>query len=153
MPKWLVIVLILLVASVSLVYPADLKDTPYLYTPIIIEVSHTYQVDPTIIQAIIMAESTYNPKAVSKRGAKGLMQLMPRTARSLGVKDIFDPEQNITAGVKYFKQLLDKFGGKVDFALAAYNAGSSNVYKYNGIPPFRATRIYIKKNTSVSQIL
>jgi soluble lytic murein transglycosylase-like protein len=86
-------------------------------------VAGRYEVDPALIKAIIMAESGYNPKAVSKRGAKGLMQLMPITAKSLGVEDVFDPEHNISAG----------------------NAGSKKVRKYKGIPPFRATKIYIKK--------
>jgi soluble lytic murein transglycosylase-like protein len=89
-----------------------------------------------------MAESGYNPKAVSKRGAKGLMQLMPITAKSLGVEDVFDPEHNISAGVGYFKKMLNLFDGDVKLAL---NAGSKKVRKYKGIPPFRATKIYIKK--------
>lgn len=105
----------------------------------------THQVDPALIKAIIMAESRYNPKAVSKRGARGLMQLMPVTAKSLGVEDSFDPEANINGGVMYFKRLLDRFDGNVEFALAAYNAGSRNVRKYGGVPPFIQTRTYIHK--------
>ena len=92
-----------------------------------------------------MAESSYNPKAVSKAGAIGLMQLMPTTARALGVEDIFNPEQNINAGVRYFKQMLKRFHGNTALALAAYNAGSAKVRKYNGIPPYKATKSYIKK--------
>ena len=92
-----------------------------------------------------MAESGYNPKAISKRGAKGLMQLMPVTAQSLGVKDIFNPHQNIAGGVQYFKQMVNRFNGDVKLALAAYNAGSRNVRNYNGVPPFKATHTYIKK--------
>ena len=122
---------------------AETKDQRY--NPIIIEVAGRHEVDPALIKAIIMAESGYNPKAVSKRGAKGLMQLMPVTAKSLGVKDIFDPEHNISAGVGYFKKMLTLFDGDVKLALAAYNAGSKKVRKYKGIPPFRATKIYIKK--------
>jgi len=95
--------------------------------------------------AIIMAESSYNPKAISKKGAKGLMQLMPTTAKSLGVKDIFNPEHNINAGVRYFKKLLNQFNGDVELALAAYNAGSRKVREHRGIPPFGATKYYIKK--------
>jgi len=115
------------------------------FIPIIMKAARMHEVDPAIIKAIIKAESGYNPKAVSKAGAKGLMQLMPRTAKSLGVKDSFCPEQNILAGVKYFKQLLNQFEGDVKLALAAYNAGSRKVRQYKGIPPFRHTRIYIKK--------
>ncbi|MDY7032749.1 MAG: lytic transglycosylase domain-containing protein [Thermodesulfobacteriota bacterium] len=115
------------------------------FYPIIIQAARRYQVDPALIQAIIMAESSYNPKAVSKSGARGLMQLMPRTAKSLGVKDSFHPEHNINGGVKYFKQLLNRFDHNVTLALAAYNAGARKVRKYKGIPPFRATQYYIKK--------
>ena len=92
-----------------------------------------------------MAESGFNPKAVSKVGARGLMQLMPRTARSLGVEDSFKPAHNIDAGVRYFKCLLDKYDGEIKLALAAYNAGSDNVRKYGGVPPFKATEFYINK--------
>ena len=115
------------------------------YHHIVLEAAARYQVEPEIIKAIIMAESGFNPKAVSKVGARGLMQLMPRTAKFLGVKDSFKPDHNIDAGVRYFKQLLDQFDGKVKLALAAYNAGLNNVRKYGGIPPFRATQIYIDK--------
>jgi hypothetical protein len=116
-----------------------------VFTPIILKAANHYEVDPAIIKAIIMAESSYNPKAVSKSGAIGLMQLMPTTARALGVDDIFNPEQNINAGVRYFKQMLKRFDGDTALALAAYNAGSAKVRKYNGIPPYKATKSYIKK--------
>ena len=115
------------------------------YMPIILAAANQYKVDPAIIRAIIMAESGNNPKAISNRGARGLMQLMPRTAKSLGVKDSFNPEQNIHGGVKYFSQLLDKFNGDPSLALAAYNAGSRKVKKYKGVPPFKTTKRYIKK--------
>ena len=92
-----------------------------------------------------MAESNFNNNATSKKGAKGLMQLMPETAELLGVRDIFSPEQNINGGVKHFKNLLKQFNGDVTLALAAYNAGSQKVRKYNGVPPFKATKYYIKK--------
>jgi len=115
-----------------------------LFHPIIIQVSSRHQVDPALVKAIIMAESGYNPKAISKSGAKGLMQLMPGTANAMGIKDVFNPHQNITGGVRYFKLLMNQFDGDVKLALAAYNAGSKNVRQYKGIPPFKATRYYIK---------
>jgi soluble lytic murein transglycosylase-like protein len=113
--------------------------------PIVIQAASRHQVDPALIKAIIMAESGYNTRAISKKGAKGLMQLMPATAQELGVEDAFNPKQNISGGVRYFKQLVNQFGGDVELALAAYNAGSRNVRHYQGIPPFKATRYYIKK--------
>ncbi|MDO9515933.1 MAG: lytic transglycosylase domain-containing protein [Syntrophales bacterium] len=112
---------------------------------IIQEASDRYGVEPALIQAIIMAESSYNPKAISRRGARGLMQLMPATAKALGVEDSFNPEHNIHGGVRYFKRLLDRFDGDVSMALAAYNAGSRKVREYKGIPPFKTTHFYIKK--------
>lgn len=115
------------------------------FHPIIVEASNQYKVDPAIIKAIIMAESSYNPKALSNKGAGGLMQLMPITAREMGVKDIFNPEHNIYGGVRYYKKLLKQFKGDMELALAAYNAGSRNVREYKGVPPFKATRYYIKK--------
>jgi soluble lytic murein transglycosylase-like protein len=121
------------------------KNAENRYRPFILEAADRYNVEPAIIKAIIMAESGFNPKAVSKVGARGLMQLMPRTARSLGVKDSFKPAHNIDAGVRYFKYLLDQFDGEIKLALAAYNAGSYNVRKHGGIPPFKATKFYINK--------
>jgi soluble lytic murein transglycosylase-like protein len=115
------------------------------YHKLIAQTASQYQIDPALIKAIIMAESGYNPKAVSKRGAKGLMQLMPDTAEALGVEDIFNPRQNISGGVQYFSRLVNRFNGDVKLALAAYNAGSRYVRNYNGVPPFKATRYYIKK--------
>ena len=121
------------------------RKAEHLYHMFIIQTASHYQIDPALIKAIIMAESGYNTNAVSKRGAKGLMQLMPETAQSLGVEDIFNPHQNITGGVQYFKQMVNRFNGDVKLALAAYNAGSRNVRNYNGVPPFKATHSYIKK--------
>jgi hypothetical protein len=121
------------------------KKAERLFHPIIIRAANRYDVDPLLVKAIIMAESSYNANAVSKVGARGLMQLMPGTARELGVEDSFNPEQNINGGVKYFKKLLNRFGGDVELALAAYNAGSTRVRQYQGIPPFKATKYYIKK--------
>lgn len=113
--------------------------------PIIVDAANRCRVDPALVKAIIMAESGYNPRAVSSKGAKGLMQLMPATAQWLGVEDVFDPEHNINGGVEYFGMLLNQFDGDVRLALAAYNAGSRKVRHYRGIPPFKATRLYIKK--------
>jgi soluble lytic murein transglycosylase-like protein len=121
------------------------KNAENRYHSLIVKTAYQYKVEPAIIKAIIMAESGFNPKAVSKVGARGLMQLMPRTARSLGVEDIFKPAHNIDAGVRYFKYLLDKYDGEIKLALAAYNAGSDNVRKYGGVPPFKATKFYINK--------
>ncbi len=119
---------------------------------IILQVANRYQVDPALVNAIIMAESGYDHMAISKSGARGLMQLMPSTAEALGVEDSFNPEQNIDAGVRYFKQLVNQFDGNLKLALAAYNAGSRNVRLYRGIPPFRATHFYIKKVFKYYQI-
>jgi soluble lytic murein transglycosylase-like protein len=116
-----------------------------IYNDIINKAAKKYGVDAALIKAIIMAESSYNQRAISKRGAVGLMQLMPATATALGVEDIFDPTHNVNGGAKYIKLLLDKFNGNLELALAAYNAGTKKVRKYNGIPPFRSTRMYVKK--------
>jgi len=123
-----------------------------LFHPIVIQAAGRYQVDPALVKAIIMAESGYNVRAISKKGAKGLMQLMPTTARAMGVEDAFNPKQNISGGVRYFKQLVDRFDGDITLALAAYNAGSRNVRNYEGIPPFKATRCYIRKVFKYYQI-
>jgi soluble lytic murein transglycosylase-like protein len=116
-----------------------------LFHPIILQEAKRYKVDPCLVKAIILAESGYNPRAISKRGAKGLMQLMPSTAEALGVEDIFNPKQNISGGIRYFKQLVKKFDGDVKLALAAYNAGSQKVRHFQGIPPYKSTQYYIEK--------
>ncbi len=104
-----------------------------------------YGLKPSLVKKVIQVESGWNPYAVSKSGAMGLMQLMPDTARILGVTNPFDPEQNIRAGVRYLKYLLDLFGGDLEKALAAYNAGPTVVRKYNGVPPIKETIRYLKK--------
>ena len=105
----------------------------------------TYQVSKDLLKAMAKAESSFNAKATSKSGAMGIMQLMPGTAASLGVTDAYDPEQNIMGGAKYISQLLKKYNGNLSYALAAYNAGSGNVDKYGGIPPFSETQNYVTK--------
>jgi hypothetical protein len=104
-----------------------------------------YNVDIDLLKAIAKQESNFNPKAESHSGAQGVMQLMPATAKSLGVTDSFDAEHNIMGGAKYISGLLDKYNGDTKLALAAYNAGSGNVAKYGGIPPFKETQNYVVK--------
>jgi len=110
------------------------------------EVSARYGVPADLVAAVIEAESDNNPRAVSRRGARGLMQLMPKTARTLGVQDPFDPRANIDAGVRHLRALMDRFGSNnLPLVLAAYNAGEVAVIKHRGVPPYRETRAYVKR--------
>lgn len=115
------------------------------YNEIIVAAAKKFDVDAALVSAVIKAESDYNPRIVSTKGARGLMQLMPATAKRFGVTNSFDPEENIHAGTRYLRWLLKTFDGNADLAVAAYNAGEGNVWKYEGVPPFRETVNYISR--------
>jgi soluble lytic murein transglycosylase-like protein len=109
------------------------------------EAAQRHGLDPDLVRAVVAVESGFRPDAVSPKGAQGLMQLMPRTARSLGVKDAFDPADNLDGGARHLRALVTRYGGDVKRALAAYNAGEGAVARHGGIPPFPETRAYVRK--------
>jgi len=115
------------------------------YDKLIARVARAEGLDAALLRAVVEMESNYDPTAVSKKGAVGLMQLMPETARGMGVIDPFHPEQNLEAGARHLRRLIDKYEGKLALALSAYNAGEEAVERYKGIPPFPETRDYVRK--------
>ena len=123
----------------------DSVDDDFQYSDLVLSLSKKHQVDWKLVAAVMKAESNFNPRAVSPKGAQGLMQLMPETARLYRVTDPYDPIQNIDAGVRHLKMLMNRFPGKLDLVLAAYNSGEKTVDHFKGIPPFSETQTYVKK--------
>lgn len=128
---------------------ANQRDRQTLYDEMIDRHSAKYGVDPVLVKAVIQVESAYNADAVSYKGAKGLMQLMPATAKRFGVKNIADPEDNIRGGVEYLSFLLKMFPNDITRALAGYNAGENAVVRYQGVPPYEETQLYVRKALTV----
>ena len=131
------------------VWLARQRDRRSSYDPIIERHADRYGVDPVLVRAVIQVESDFNPRCISRRGARGLMQLMPETARRYGVRSIFDPEENIRGGIHYLADLLEMFRNDVPRALAAYNAGENAVFRYAGIPPYDETTTYVARALTV----
>ena len=127
--------------------PQDIHATRQEIERLIQQTAERHKVDPALIRAVISAESAYQPGATSRKGAQGLMQLMPGTAHQLGVSNAYDPRQNIEAGARYLRALLEKYDGDLDQALAAYNAGEGAVERAHGVPRYGETRAYVRKVT------
>ncbi|HKF44013.1 MAG TPA: lytic transglycosylase domain-containing protein [Thermoanaerobaculia bacterium] len=119
--------------------------TPSFYDETIVRAARSSSIDPRLVKSVMLIESAFDPRAVSRKGARGLMQLMPETAERYGVRDLFDPVENISAGTRHLAYLLGLYGGDTTRALAAYNAGEAAVAKYNGVPPYSETRLYVHK--------
>ena len=118
---------------------------PSLFDALIDDAARAHAVDPKLVKSVMLVESAFNPGAVSRKGARGLMQLMPETAKQQGVENIFDPAQNIQGGVQHLAYLLSLFGNDMTNSLAAYNAGQNAVLRYGGVPPYDETRLYVHK--------
>jgi soluble lytic murein transglycosylase len=131
--------------SYSAIATPDASDDDGRWDALIRRAARAYGLSPAMIKAVIHAESSFDPYAVSHRGARGLMQLMPITAGAMGVSDPFNPWQNISGGTRYLQQLVQRFDGDLNLTLAAYNAGPAVVERYNGLPPFKVTRRYVKR--------
>ena len=125
------------------------KPSPRAWDRVIARAGHNHGVSPGLVKAVVHAESAFDPAAVSHKGAQGLMQLMPATARQLVVDDPFDPWQNIDGGTRYLSSMIQRFKGDLSLGLAAYHAGERAVRRYNGIPPYQETRKYVKKVLSL----
>lgn len=125
--------------------PVSMQQRAARYEPLIKKHAKTHGLSPELVSAVMRVESCYDKQAISKSGARGLMQLMPMTAASLGVRDAFDPEQNIEGGVRYLAKMLARFNNKLDWGLAAYNAGPEAVEAYKGIPPYPETVSYVER--------
>jgi soluble lytic murein transglycosylase-like protein len=121
------------------------EDIPVSYVSIINSTCERYGVDPSLVHAIVKVESDFNPFAISRKGAMGLMQLMPQTASTMNVRNTFSPHENIEGGVKYLRYLLDRYEGNLSLSLAAYNSGETSVKKWGTIPPYKETQDYVKK--------
>ncbi|HLJ84574.1 MAG TPA: lytic transglycosylase domain-containing protein [Candidatus Eremiobacteraceae bacterium] len=130
--------------SASPAGPTEARRSPTAFGGVIDAAAQRHELDPALLSAVIERESNYDPHAISKAGAMGLMQLMPDTARGLGVRDPFDPAQNIEGGATYLRGLIDRYHGRLDIALAAYNAGPGAVDHYGGVPPYAETRAYVQ---------
>jgi len=143
-------------ASVPVAVPAPkvvLTSPPPSVETVIDEAAKRHDVDPELVKAMVRVESNFNPRAVSNKGAMGLMQLIPGTARRFGVGNVFNPVENIDGGVRYLKYLLGLFEGDVKLSLAAYNAGEHAVERHGGVPPYRETQNYVKKIADVYSML
>jgi soluble lytic murein transglycosylase-like protein len=123
--------------------------TPVDIDTAIEEAAARHNVDPNLVRAVVKVESNFNPNAVSRKGAMGLMQLMPSTAKQLNVKNPFDPEQNVDAGVRHLKRLLESYGGDIRLTLAAYNAGAGAVARNSGVPHYAETQNYVRRITNL----